>query len=356
MKISTQKLTWFGRYLDNNGIRYFDYSSSGFCFILKGKRAVTKIVSDPQEWEETTKGVIGVYVTEGTDLSWNTMPEEPTYRYTLSEKVNECLLFESNEEKTVCVRVIKLSEAAFGYAGFKELDVEGEILPVQNKSDLKLEIIGDSITCGYGIEGVWEKDTFTTAQERADKSYAFLTAKKLNANLLCCSWSGIGIISNYVDPPTATLPDTHWLMPSNWPYTDKSLSLRLGIEPEIWDETRFSPDIIVIHLGTNDASWVQNKEDRRVAYVSGLRQFIEAVHRRSPKAKICCCLGVMGQDLCESVSEAMDLFKTDFPLVVTKVVKFPVQEEKDGIGADWHPSAATHQKIADILAKELKSM
>lgn len=356
MKITAEKLTWYGRYLDNEGIRYFDYSSSGFCFVLKGKRAFTTILSDPEAWEEANKGVIGVYISDGDDTSWNSMPEEPTYRYSLSKKVNECLLFESDVEKTVTVRVVKLSEAAFGYAGFKDMEIEGELLPVKNHSKLNLEIIGDSITCGYGIEGVWEKDTFTTAQERADKSYAFQTAKRLNANLQCCSWSGIGLISNYVDPPTATLPDTHWLMPANWPYTDKSLSLRLGLEPEVWDESRFSPDIVVIHLGTNDASWVQNKEDRRVAYVSAMRQMIEAVHRRSPRAKICCCLGVMGQDLCASVSEAMDLFKKDFPNVITKVVKFPVQEESDGIGADWHPSAKTHQKIAEILSKELETL
>ena len=126
------------------------------------------------------------------------------------------------------------------------------------------------------------------------------------------------------------------------------------IEPEVWDESRFSPDIVVIHLGTNDASWVQNKEDRRLGYVSGLRQLIEAVHRRSPKAKICCCLGVMGQDLCDSVEQAAGLFQKDFPAVKIKTVKFPVQSEEDGIAADWHPSAKTHEKIARILADELE--
>lgn len=354
MKVSFNDVSWYGRNLDNDGIRYFDYSSSGFCFILTGTKAEAVIISDSDSWEEKNKGVIGVYVTEGTDASWKTIPAEPTYRYTLNEKENKLVLFESAEEKTVCIRVIKLSECAFGYAGLKELTVEGKISDPKLKSDLKIEIIGDSITCGYGIEGVWEKDTFTTQQERADKAYGFLTAKNLNAELQCCSWSGIGIISNYVDPATVNLPDTHWLMPANWPYTDKSLSLRLGLEPEIWDEKRFSPDIVIIHLGTNDASWVRNIEDRRLAYTSGLQQLIEAVHRRSPNAKICCCLGVMGQDLCDSVSEAVEQFKKDFNNVKIKAVKFPVQNPDDGIAADWHPSAKTHEKVAEQLTKELK--
>ena len=37
-----------------------------------------------------------------------------------------------------------------------------------------------------------------------------------------------------------------------------------------------------------------------------------------------------------------------------KAVKFPVQLDEDGIGADWHPSAKTHEKIAKILSDALK--
>ena len=356
MSVKFDDLIWYGRTLDNEGIRYFDYSSSGFAFVMKGKKAAATFLSDPEKHAETNKGVIGVFVTEGTDLSWKSMPEEPTARIIFDKDVNECVLFESDVEKTVTVRVVKISEDAFGCAGLKDLQIDGTLVaPELVEGHLKLEFIGDSITCGYGIEGVWEKDTFTTTQQRADKSYAFLTAKKLNAEIQCCSWSGIGIISNYVDPETAKIPETSWLMPANWPYTDKSLSLRLGLEPEVWDESRYSPDIVVINLGTNDTSWVHGNEDRRLAYVSGLRQLIEAVHRRSPKAKICGCLGVMGQELCDSMKEALDLFHKDFPAVPVKYVKFPVQDAADGIGADWHPSAKTHQKMADQLAGELKN-
>ena len=375
MNVNANDLIWYGRNLNHNGIRYFDYSCSGFCFVMKGKKALAHIVSDPESWDKNTLGVLGVYISEGTDISWASFPEELNKKITLDKKENECLLFESDVEKTVCIRVIKISEAAFGYAGFKGLEIDGELcelskdndgvvdalslsmlskFPEPYKTKTNIEIIGDSITCGYGIEGVWEKDSFTTQQQRADKSYAFLTAKALNANLSCCSWSGIGIISNYVDPETAKLPDTHWLMPGNWPYTDKSLSLRLGLEPEVWDEKKFSPDIVVIHLGTNDQSWVHGHEERRLGYVAGMRQLIEAVHRRSPKAKICCCLGIMGQELCDSVEEALKLFHDDFKNVPVKFVKFPVQDEKDGIAADWHPSATSHKKMAQILSDELR--
>ena len=350
-KLNLNDLNWNGRYLDHEGVRYFDYSASGFCFVMKGRRAEAVILSDSDSWNEENKAVLGIFVTNGDDTSIKAIPEEPTQRVTLRDRETRIKLFESDVEKTVCVRVMKFSEAAFGYAGLKALEIDGELKvvePVENHH-LKLEFIGDSITCGYGIEGVWEKDTFTTQQERPDKAYAFLTAKALGAQVQLCSWSGIGLISNYVDPPTVNLPDTNWLLQANWPYTDKWLSLRLGLEPEVWDGSRYEPDVLVIHLGTNDLSWVRGLEERRLEYVAQLRQLIEAVHRRSPKAKIVCCLGLMGEALNDSVREAVELFKKDFPKSCAEFFPFTQQLESDGIGADWHPSAVTHKKAAEKL-------
>ena len=364
-KINFNELIWSGRYLDNEGVRYFDYSASGFCFVMKGRSAEAVILSDADSWNEANKGVLGVFITEGNDTSIQAIPEEPTMRVILNARENHIKLFESDVEKTVCIRVMKFSEAAFGYAGLKSLEIDGELQvtsvvstgsTTDVKRPLKLEFIGDSITCGYGIEGLWEKDTFTTQQERPDKSYAFLTAKALGAEVQLCSWSGIGLISNYVDPATVNLPDTHWLMQANWPYTDKSLSLRLGLEPEIWDGSRYEPDVVVIHLGTNDLSWVRGLEERRLEYVAQLRQLIEAVHRRSPKAKIVCCLGLMGEALNDSVREAVELFKKDFPKSCAEFLPFTQQQESDGIAADWHPSAVTHKKAAEKLTNYLVSL
>ncbi len=365
MKINFNDLKWYGRNFDHEGVRYFNYSCSGFEFCFTGKKAVATILSDPNKQKKTERGVIGIYVTEIAGPSkykgasfWENFPADKSFepvRIELKQQENECVLFESAVEKTVVIKVLKFSECAFGMAGLKKLDVSGHInAALRQAQGTHIEFIGDSITCGYGIEGIWEKDTFTTTQERPDKAYAFLTAQALGAELQLCSWSGIGITSNYVDPATIFLPETRWLMPACWPYTDKSGQLRLKLEPQVWDEARFRPDIVVINLGTNDTSWVRGLEERRLAYVAGLRQLIEAVHRRSPKAKICCSLGIMGQELCDSVKEACKLFSKDFPNVPVKAVKFDLQKEEDGIGADWHPSPVTHRKAAKKLTAALK--
>jgi hypothetical protein len=126
MKLSFDELIWSGRYLDNDGVRYFDYSASGFCFVMKGKKAEAVFLSDPEKWSEENKAVLGIFVTEGADTSIGAIPEEPNFRLTLREAETRCTLFESSEERTVTIRVMKFSEAAFGYAGLKSLDIDDE--------------------------------------------------------------------------------------------------------------------------------------------------------------------------------------------------------------------------------------
>lgn len=364
MKLTLDNLKWYGRTLDFKGIRYFDFSASGFEFCFTGKKVSCQIFSDPQNFDDNTKGVVGIFISELKNPNeykgssyWENFPEDLTKKVILTEKVNDVVLFESENEKTVIIRVIKISEVNFGKAGIKEVEIDGkQILPTSKEnSALKVELIGDSITCGFGIEGIYLKDVFTTKQERADKAYGFLAMKKLKAEFQECCWSGIGIISKYIDA-SVNVPDTSVVMPSVWPYTDKSLSLRLGIEPEVWDEKKFSPDVVTINLGTNDTSYIRDVEARKIAFVSGMRQFLEAIHRRSPKAKIVICYGVMGQEVFSLLEKAANLFSGDFKNVPIKLVKFPVHDEKtDGVATDWHPNAKTHEKIATILANEIKN-
>lgn len=361
---SEKNIEWYGRTQLVDGIKYFDWSASGFAFCLTGKKAEAVIVSDSDKWEDNNKSVLGIYIKELSSAKeyegnsfWEAITDEPAKKITLTENENKITLFESSEEKTVLVKVIKLTEVHYSFAGLKELTVEGKLcspVAIQNKEKaLKIEFIGDSITCGYGIEGNLNIP-FTTQTERADKAYAWLTAKLLGAEFNLISWSGIGIISHYIDP-SVNIPDTALVMPSLWPYTDKPLSQRLGKESEVWNEEKFSPDLIVVYLGTNDASYVRNIEERRIIFVNAYRLFLEAIHRRSPNARILCCLGTMDQNLCASVKEAAALFTNDFKLAHVKAISLPLQEEADGLGSDYHPTPVTHKKTSVLLEHEIKA-
>ena len=57
----------------------------------------------------------------------------------------------------------------------------------------------------------------------------------------------------------------------------------------------------------------------------------------------------MGEVLNDSVKEAVELFKKDFPKTCAEFLPFTQQLESDGIATDWHPSAVTHKKAASKL-------
>lgn len=380
-QIDLQSVRWFGRTLKENGLVYFNYSCSGFEFCFKGTKANADFISDVASFNEKTQSVLGLYIKEINSINdfygksfWEVSDEDFKSKIVLSEKENNVCLFKSDVEKIVIIKVIKFSEVAFASTGLKSINILGkQIKPKKNrkqrnnfllnskpKRNLKIEFIGDSLTCGYGIEGNLNVQ-FDTKDERPDKSYAYLTAKKLNAEFQKVCWSGIGLISNYVDKEKTQEPSTSNSMALLWPYTDKSMNIRLGTECEIWDEKNFSPDCVIVNIGTNDCSFINCIEDEKIKnnkrklFSLAYRLFIEEIHRRSPKAKIICCFGIVTDEVSKEISNTVDLVSKEFPKAFIKFVELSkVDSEKEGWGTDYHPTAQTHEKVAENFYNQIK--
>ena len=205
-------------------------------------------------------------------------------------------VFEGTEARDAEVRLIKLNEGNSLFA-LREIVTDGKIEALPERP-LKMEFIGDSITCGYGVEGKSEMETFTTATENAAKGYAFLTAEALDADAMLTCFSGHGIISGYTgDPAVRNSAD---LVP---PYYEKEgrneFRLPTGKYAQETDRdfSRFQPDYIVLNLGTNDLSWCGTDEARGRQYAELYAEFLKTVRKDNPGARILCTLGVMGPGL-----------------------------------------------------------
>jgi hypothetical protein len=63
----------------------------------------------------------------------------------------------------------------------------------------------------------------------------------------------------------------------------------------------------------------------------------------------------MGQNLCPSIEKQVErlIREGDHRLYY---MSFNLQEEKDGIGSDWHPSKTTLKKMAERLVIKLKEI
>ena len=92
-----------------------------------------------------------VYSANGADVDTVIINGKFEKRFALDEDVKEYVLFESDTEEKVTIRLIKLCEAAFGKMGIISFIHDGIMKPTAYKNK-KIEFIGDSITCGYGIE------------------------------------------------------------------------------------------------------------------------------------------------------------------------------------------------------------
>ena len=132
------------------------------------------------------------------------------------------------------IELVKRTEAFNGTTQFQEFQISagGKLLPVP-AARRRLEIIGDSITCGYGNEGKSEQEHFSPNTENGYSTYGAIAARELGAEYMCIAWSGKKMW------PDNTIPALYDLtLPQD------SMSQ--------WDFSKWTPDVVVINLATND--------------------------------------------------------------------------------------------------------
>ena len=191
--------------------------------------------------------------------------------------------------------------------------------------------IGDSLTAGYGVDGINGISAFRTADEDVTKTYAYQAAEMLHADSRIVAYSGNGVLSRWIAPEQDT-PYTKNILPEIFPY----------IQNEV-------PDLIVCNLGTNDASYVRQIPSRERAFVEKYTDFIQQLKKVFADAKILLLYGLMEQTLCEKVQETAQRCGTEF-------LKLPLQNPVNGMGTDGHPGARTQQEIALYVERYMEQM
>ncbi len=331
------KLT--GRTMRNQEITWLVQSGSAVAFTVTGTSATITLAGDSSiNNEENYRSRYAVLV-DGTVIEDAVM--------STSEKT--LTLFEGEASRTAKVQIIHLSEAMNGAIGVKNISVTSDLLtPISPEPEkpLSIEFIGDSITCAYGVEGQSSSEPFKTSTENFMKSYAYLTAQKLNADYSAVSYSGYGVISGYSSGDTA---NTDSLIPDCYGLTGK-----LPDYAKDWDFSTCSQDVVVINLGTNDSHYVmKDPETRSKEFVDGYLAFLKTVREKNPDAYIICTLGIMGDDLYEYVEDSVQQYRNTTGDERIMSYHSALQNQADGIGSDWHPSAITQQKNAYILADKI---
>ncbi len=227
------------------------------------------------------------------------------------------------------VEVVRITECFLGLTHFRGfvLDQGARPLAWRGTPDRKIEFIGDSITCGYGVEADDPKLHFEPATENFCLGYSGRTARTLDADYVVVARSGIGMLRNY-DGPREGSDDA---MPQVYPHT-------FYMRPETdWDFHRFAPDVVCLNLGTNDFSTTGVDVDKFVAtYV----RFVNMLRMRYPDAQIVILQGPMdnGEELRAALQNVVNQVSGETSSRVHFLALSP--QGAVGSGADYHPNRA----------------
>lgn len=274
----------------------------------------------------------------------------------MKERKETLYVFDSRTPWGAEIRLRKLSECTQSLLAVREIQTDGRIEPLEERKE-KIEFIGDSITCGYGVEAKDELEVFTTATENAGKSFAGLAAEWLGADAMLTCFSGYGIVSGYTDDPEHR--NTEELVPPCYERTGKNpYTLPSGrtLTEMNWDFSAWQPDRILINLGTNDLSWCADREPRKEMFRQQYKDFLRTVRRNNPGAKILCVLGIMGTGLNEKMAQAVSEYRAETGDLRIHAMTLQEQDwERYGYGADFHPSEKTQRLLAEKIAYFLQN-
>lgn len=259
--------------------------------------------------------------------------------------------------------LVRLMYVIEGYEFFPEfwgfvLDEGRQLVKAPLLPSRKIEFIGNSITCGYGNEGLKKEEGFDYATENHYYSYASITARNLQAQHWVVARSGIGAYRNYDGPKTGN-PESN--MPVQYEYTGYAWKPELRKEPtflqEKWDFSRYQPDVVCINLGTNDLS-TPNYDLSLLK--QGYQKLLKMVRQHNPKAKIVFLTGSMlyNQEL-QIAKQLLDEVTTEAHKAGDKeVYRFdmaPINGNKY-YGNDWHPNIYQDEKMANELTPYLRQL
>jgi lysophospholipase L1-like esterase len=232
------------------------------------------------------------------------------------------------------------------FLGF-DFGAGGQLLAPPPALPHRIEVIGDSISAGFGDECANASDAFMSSTENEYIAYGPLAARALDAEIHIVAWSGKGMYRNLDGTTTET-------MPILWQRTIPTDAT------STWDPSRWVPDAVVINLGTNDYN--ATGADPSSEYQATYLQFVTQLRSVYPTAFIFCAVGPMlGGTQYAAVKAAISNVVSsrggsgDTRL---QLVEFPTQNcgtDGSGCGCAGHPNAAEHQSMAAVLEASMRS-
>ena len=223
-------------------------------------------------------------------------------------------------------------------------DDSSKLMNVRMKKH-RIEFIGNSMTCGYGVEDNSEFHGFADSTENFALAYAGLVSRRFDAEPMVVARSGIGIYRNYAGPRRGSFNP----LPS---FYDRTFIFG----SPAWNFSLFSPELVCICLGTNDLSAA--RYSMRLFHMAYFH-FVEHVRSIYPGAKIVLISGSMltGKRLHDQRILLNGVYQRLKDMGVDNIYRFDFSPLDPSLGyrTDYHPSIRQQRVMADELTRFIET-
>jgi lysophospholipase L1-like esterase len=240
------------------------------------------------------------------------------------------------------VEIVKRTETWQGVLTFGGVRLEpgGQLLAAPALSSRKLLFIGDSVTCGAGV------DNYPTCQKAPGRngnpydSYGMLLGRRLDAQVHLVCYGGRGVVRDYRGlKDVLNAPEFfHYSVPTD----DAARRAE-------WSDTRWVPNAVVVSLGTNDWNLQKTQPLAQDEFVTKYVKFLRELTLRYPAAPIFVTQGAIVSDpvLAEWIQETVTRVADDR-------VRWLASRHYPGSECDAHPELLQHRRMADDLEPVLR--
>ena len=319
------RVTFVGRAVVEDGSLRFDWPATYFRVAFTGKSLSMRVSDNKRNYYAV----------------WVDMPTSTEPTRIVEVKGNDTIIdlvlaadVKKSKVKEHQVVIQKRTEAGCGTTTVHAFMTDGRFVQAAPMKERQIEFIGDSYTCGYGVDALSRRDPFTDETENASRTYASIVSRYFDADYMAIAHSGRGICRN----AGSNIP---WeVMPDLYEYTiDRDSTTRWSVE-----QSEFRPDITVIYLGTNDFSSYMMPDFNK--FRKGYMRMLAEVKANYGEDHPILCVASKVSDYqfvyVRNVVNNCGLKNVHY------LGYFPSQHlgTDEDLGAGWHPNYNGQQKIA----------
>lgn len=239
----------------------------------------------------------------------------------------------------------KRTEGETGMTTFHEFILpRGGSLSATQPRERFIEFIGNSLSAGFGTEGLDRSEPFTPENENCNLAYSTIVPRYFDADYAIIAHSGRGAVRNYGDSVRI----------SKGSMREKYLQTLDEDPASKWDFKAYRPDLVVVNLGANDFS--TEPHPYRSEFVGAYTEILKTISEKyGNDINVLCVIPYAVSAPVESYyQEAID--KSGVTNI--RLLRMPVDiiNATTDRGAVWHPNYQGQKKMSMFIIPTIATM